>query len=243
MDAKIPTISVITATYNAAEHLPKLIESLRAQSDTNFQWVVADGASTDDTLTLLNQAEPLDVVVISEPDFGIYDGLNRAIKNTTSDYYVVIGADDYFYEHAIADFRKAIMSDPKADVVVANSQIGGQLIKPRLIKPWLYGMKTYIAAHSVGTLFRKTLHETLGDYSRQFPIAADELFVLSAAKQQARFSYIDTVAGYHSDIGVSSVDVLGSLLETFRVKIKTGENKYTQLFLLLLKLIKNIKRF
>jgi len=94
--AATPTISIITATYNAAAVLPRLVESLIAQTDQDFEWVVADGASTDGTLEILEQAKTRlkNVVVDSRPDFGIYDAMNRAIKLSKSSYYLIVGADN-----------------------------------------------------------------------------------------------------------------------------------------------------
>lgn len=69
-------LSVITATYNAIEYLPSLIECLRKQEDQDFEWVVADGASTDGTLELLESITDLNIVITSQEDFGIYDALN-----------------------------------------------------------------------------------------------------------------------------------------------------------------------
>src|SRR5574343_103309 len=86
-----PSISIITVTFNAAAHLPTLIDSLRNQSDRGFEWIVVDGASTDKTVDLL-EASGIVTTWISEPDFGIYDALNKAIRLSTGEYYLVLGA-------------------------------------------------------------------------------------------------------------------------------------------------------
>ncbi|MEN9258541.1 MAG: glycosyltransferase [Gloeomargarita sp. SRBZ-1_bins_9] len=103
MSDKGPLLSVVTATYNAAHDLPRLIASLAAQTDQDFEWVVADGVSTDGTLELLEQARQKlqRVVVDSRPDFGIYDALNRAVKLASGEYYLVVGADDMLFPEAI----------------------------------------------------------------------------------------------------------------------------------------------
>lgn len=235
-------ISVITATYNAGEYLPGLIKSLQAQTDKDFEWVVADGGSTDNTLSLLADAKDLNIKISSHADFGIYDALNRGLKIATGAYYVAAGADDRFFDEAIASFRQTLQANPKADFVVANVQVGERLVKPTG-RVWLNGLKGCVAAHSIGTLIKKQLHEEIGYYSRLFPIAADELFILQAAKANYQFIHTESVVGFHAITGVSGVDVAGSLLETFRVKLRVGENKYLQLMLLFLKMIKSIRRY
>jgi len=114
-----PSLSIVTATYNAAAHLPALIESLRGQTDKDFEWIIADGGSNDETQVILNAVRDLNILLDSRPDFGIYDALNRAIKLTTADYYLVLGADDYLYPEAVASFRK-VLFDSGADIVSAQ---------------------------------------------------------------------------------------------------------------------------
>ena len=83
-----PLISIVTATYNAAAHLQGLIASIKAQTDRDFEWVVADGSSSDDTLDILKRIEGVSMLVDSQPDYGIYDAFNRAIKLARGDYYL-----------------------------------------------------------------------------------------------------------------------------------------------------------
>lgn len=121
-------ISVVTATRNAVKFLPTLIESLRGQTDKDFEWVVADGASSDGTLDLLRSVNDLDIVVTSQSDYGIYDALNRAISASSGTYYIVAGADDSFDFDAIAHFRKAI-DQSQADIVTSSYLYASSLVK------------------------------------------------------------------------------------------------------------------
>lgn len=248
MDAKQqtkPSISVITATYNAAEHLPKLIKSLQQQTDQDFEWVIADGGSTDDTLELIQQITDLNIKLTSQADFGIYDALNRGIKQCTGDYYIVAGADDYFYSNAMTDFRQAIVSNPNAtpDMVAANIQINEEVIEPLNKAPWLYGMRSYVASHSIGTLFKKSLHGRFGYYSSRLPITADNLFILKALQDKTvQLKQIPNVVGYFATGGLSGSDIVGSLTENFRTQLMLGSNKYLQLAILILRLLKNSTR-
>lgn len=230
-------ISVVTATFNCAAHLPRLIESLRMQSDRNFEWVVADGASSDGTLELLESVGDLDVVLSSQADFGIYDALNRALNLATGTYYIVAGADDYFYADAIANFRIAI-DRSSADIVVARVMYGRHCFNIKNGPSWLFGEKSFIAQHSVGTAFRLDLHAKYGQYSRRLPVAADSLFVLQACKGGATRTAAGFVAGSIGTAGVSYVDWAGSATELFRVQLIVGCALIPQMLLLLLRIIK-----
>ena len=236
-ETKRPSISVITATYNAAQHLPRLIDSLRNQTDKNFEWVVADGASSDGTLELLHQVTGIKVVISSQPDFGIYDALNRAIRNASGEYYIVAGADDFFDHDAIRNFRFA-MEKSKADIVVARAKYGERCMKVRKGPAWFFGHVAYIASHTLATAFRKDLHRLHDFYSRKFPIAADQLFVMRACEGGANRLECDFVAGEIGHGGVSTVDLVGNATEVFRVQLMLGRSRVMQTLLLMLRLLR-----
>jgi glycosyltransferase involved in cell wall biosynthesis len=232
-------ISVVTATYNAVSFLPRLIDSLSNQSDKDFQWVVADGLSTDGTLELLKSVQGMDIVILSQEDFGIYDALNRAIKSASGQYYIVCGADDFFHNNAIKDFRRSITTS-KADIVTARAKYGSRYLKVRNNAPWLWGHPAYISSHTLGTAFKKDLHEFYGYYSRKYPIAADQLFVMQIMANGASRHVSDFVAGEVGSAGVSSVDRLGNATEIYRVQLALGRSKFIQTLLFLLRLFKSL---
>jgi glycosyltransferase involved in cell wall biosynthesis len=236
-ERKLVTISIVTATYNCAAEVRNLVESLRAQSDPIFEWVVADGASDDGTLEFLRSITGMKVVISSQPDFGIYDALNRAIRHASGSYYLVAGADDQFAFDAIANFRSAIERH-RTDLVVANVAYRTHLFKVKKAPSWLVGEKAFIANHSISTAFRRDLHEELGLYSRKFPIAADSLFVLQACKGGATRKEVGFIAGRIGSTGVSYVDWAGAATELFRVQLIVGCALIPQVLLLLLRILK-----
>lgn len=235
-------LSVITATYNAIEHLPKLIECLRNQEDKDFEWVVADGASTDGTLELLESITDLNIVITSQEDFGIYDALNRGIKISSGEFYLTMGADDLLYSNGIKDYKNAIENG--VDVVTAPIKVGDQIAKAGTRGPsWLVAQAAYISGHAVGSIYRKSLHEKYGYYSRIFPIAADQLFILKICKNKVKIKSINTIVGEHLLVGVSSTDMLGTVTEHYRVQLLAGENKLLQTLIFFIRIIKHYKRF
>lgn len=235
-----PTISVLTATFNSERVLPGLIESLRAQTDKEFEWVVVDGASGDRTMQLLEGASDLRPSISSGPDFGIYDALNRAILRAQGQYYLVLGSDDRLHEAAIETFRReAALSG--ADFVTASVLVNGQVLEVREGKSWRFGLNGFVSAHSVGTLIRRSLHEKYGLYSKKFPIAADQLFVTAACDDGAlRHVIRGYVSGEFGSMGVSTSDAVGAATEFFRVQLLTGRGKLAQLTLLMARLAKSV---
>lgn len=236
------TISAVTATYNCAHDLPRLIASLRAQTDRDFQWVVMDGGSTDGTLELLHAAGDVVSVLVSEPDFGIYDAINKAVRKISNQYYLVLGADDFLYPDAVALFKQKLR-DTNAEIVTAKVKINGRVSVSRRPWPWLYCQSAYIEGHAVSALIKKDLHERFGFYSNRLPIAADQLFIKKAGDAGIDIVRADFVSGEYGPDGFSGVDVVGALTENFRVQITTGENKVLQLIVFFIRLIKNYKRW
>ena len=232
---KVPAISVVTVTFNAAVVLPGLIDSLRAQSDRNFEWIVVDGASTDKTIDML-KASGIVGTWISEPDFGIYDALNKAIHLSTGEYYLVLGADDRLLPDAIAEYKRhAAISG--ADLVTASILLEGRVSTGRRGRSWWNGMFAYVSGHSVGTLIRRSLHDRFGYYSRRFPVAADMYFIKTACKSpDLRVHQADFVAGEHGKVGVSSVNKAATFCDCFRVQIETERWKLPQIIIFLVKL-------
>lgn len=197
--------------------------------------MVADGGSTDGTLALLSRVNDIPLVVDTQPDFGIYDALNRAIKKSSGDYYIVAGCDDVFHEDAIKNFLYYIEKlNPR--ILSAKVSFGG-VIKSKIHLPAVYGHAACIYSHVVSTAFRKDLHDEFGYYSNKYPIAADQFFVLSMCKKRIRVVKADFFAGEVGMSGVSSVDLLGNATEIFRVQVALGRTIFSQCVLLLLRIV------
>ena len=239
------TISVITATYNAEKCLPKLIASLEGQSDKNFEWIIADGASTDKTVELLTEVKQKlkKVVVDSRPDFGIYDALNRAIRLSCGDYYIIVGADDVLEPDAVSNFKTEIIMN-RTEFISALVKSGDNKIISARKKTWewLYGHSAYVSNHAVGLAIKRSLHEKIGWYSKDFPICADRLFILKAIHEGAQVSKSTFVAGSYGMEGLSGKDILGTMLEGFRVQMLLGHSFWMQILILFFRLLKHRKR-
>ena len=238
MRDQLVTISVLTATYNAAEHLPRLMESLNAQTDRDFQWIVIDGGSQDETLAQLRDAGNLVSHWQSESDFGIYHALNKAIGLATGTYYLVVGADDLLYPTAIENFRKAALVSG-ADIISAPVVVDGVVIPPRRRMAWWRSSPLFVSSHSVGSLIKTRLHQELGLYSRRFPISADTYFLLQVRKAGKSFYYFHEPVGAFGTTGVSSNDTLGGLCESFRANTEVRGFLAIHMFLLVLRVLKN----
>lgn len=90
-------ISVITICYNAYEELQHTLKSVAEQEYPHIEYIIVDGASRDDSHLLFNEYKTHIDILISEPDFGIYDAMNKGIMVATGDYLCFMNAGDTFH--------------------------------------------------------------------------------------------------------------------------------------------------
>lgn len=92
-------LSIITVTYNSGKTLRDTIESVLSQTYTNYEYIIVDGASKDNTIDIIKEYEPKfngRMLWISEPDKGIYDAMNKGIKMATGDAVGLLNSDDFY---------------------------------------------------------------------------------------------------------------------------------------------------
>lgn len=94
-------ISVVTVVYNDADHIEATIKSVLDQTYTNIEYIVIDGGSTDGTLALIKKYENAISYFISEKDHGIYDAMNKGIKQASGDYILFMNSGDLFYDATV----------------------------------------------------------------------------------------------------------------------------------------------
>ena len=109
-----PRISIVTPSYNQGRYLGELIESVVAQRDPNFEHIVMDGGSTDETVAVLKRYPH--VLWRSEKDAGQSDAVCKALAMATGEIVGWINSDDFYYPGAFAAAREAFARDPALDV-------------------------------------------------------------------------------------------------------------------------------
>ena len=236
-------VTIVTSTLNAESKIEQLICSLRNQSVRNFDWIVADGGSSDRTLEIL--ANSLDVLtrLIEGPDFGIYHGLNRAVSMVQTPYYLVIGADDTLDKDAMLYFTRAAV-ECEADFISGRvSTSDGEVLRPARGNPFRYGHLAYVSQHSVGTLIKTALHKQVGMYSNRFPVAADRHFILKAIKRYGATVYpLNVIVGNYSMTGTSNNQYYNTLLDIFKVDYELSNRPLTTALKSLLRYAINLGR-
>ncbi|AGF78798.1 glycosyl transferase [Desulfocapsa sulfexigens DSM 10523] len=136
-----PLITIITSTFNAAKDLHWTGDSIRKQTYPYIQWIIADGASADDTLSVVKQYEDIIDLWFSEPDQGIYDAWNKALRHAKGEWIQFIGAGDELADPDTLEKMASVLAKahPFHDLVYGNlllvSEIKRQVIDI-IDKPW-----------------------------------------------------------------------------------------------------------
>ncbi|KAA3622846.1 MAG: glycosyltransferase [Proteobacteria bacterium] len=182
-------ISVITAVHDAAGTIADCLDSLNAQTLSDWESVVIDGASTDGTLDVLRSREPQPAVLLSEPDRGIYDALNKGIARSTGDVIGFLHADDLFFDAHVLEHIAHAFSDATVDAVYGDLQYVRRNDTGRVIRYWRAGEFArrrlawgWMPPHP--TLYvRREWYERIGGFDTRYRIAADYFSILSLFAQ------------------------------------------------------------
>jgi glycosyltransferase involved in cell wall biosynthesis len=234
--------SIITVTYNAASHIAILVESLKLQNDMDYEWIIVDGKSTDDTVEIIRQkAEGLNYKLISEQDFGIYDAFNKGINMVGSKYYMVLGADDYLLPDACRILNEKINEKQDFDLCISSIIINNSIVPARwMVDKGYLGAHQIVNSHSVAMLISKHLHDKAGYYSLQYLQCADAFFIKSLASLEGLEVILNAQPiGCFTIGGVSTVNVARGLCEGFLIQLKTEKNKLLQFIFFVIRLFKN----
>ncbi|MDR2161595.1 MAG: glycosyltransferase [Desulfovibrio sp.] len=135
-----PFFTIITSTYNAAATLPRLLDSLAAQTCRDFELIIQDGASRDDTLVVIESCREKipHILLNSEPDNGIYDAWNKAVKRIQGEWVIFLGADDMLVnETTLENVQKALAAQSKTVLFGAGDIIMCEDGKELFVMPGL----------------------------------------------------------------------------------------------------------
>lgn len=238
-------ISIITVCYNSGQTVRDTIESVLSQSYSNIEYIVVDGASKDNTIDIVNEYKDHITKIISEPDKGIYDAMNKGVKLASGDVVGILNSDD-FYESkdAIAEIARVFNESNSVDMVFGdvvfvdplNLQIITRYYSSEKFLPWKLRFG-WMPPHPA-TFIRKDAYDKYGYYQLNYKIAADyEIFVRFLMVYKLTFKRINKVIVRMRAGGASTAGIKSSIILNKEIVRACLENKiYTNIFLVLIKL-------
>lgn len=191
------TVSVITASYNRAATLGQALDSVAQQQGVRVEHIVIDGGSTDGSVELL-RAQPGIAKLVTEPDSGIYDALNKGLARATGEVVGFLHADDFFTHERVLERVAAAFADPAVEAVYGDLDYVTR-DATRVIRRWRSGAyapeklaQGWMPPHP--TLYlRRALYQRLGGFDTGFRIAADYEFMLRMFSAGVRPAYLPEV--------------------------------------------------
>lgn len=172
-------VSIITATYNSAATISDTLASLKQQSYQDIELIVVDGGSSDDTLSIVKQYGPMVSHVISEPDEGIYDALNKGIQAATGDIVGFLHSDDLLaYSDAIEDIVTCFDQN-QSQAIYGDLTYVSRVDTNKVIRHWRSGeykrdkMKQGWMPPHPTFYMRRDCYKSMGGFDLSYKIAAD----------------------------------------------------------------------
>lgn len=172
-------ISLITVAYNSAKTIKDSLNSVADQIYPHIEHIVVDGASSDGTLELVRNHHNPNIRLVSEPDSGIYDALNKGIRRATGDVVGFMHSDDLFADAAALQRVAAAFADPLIDAVYGDLQYVRRDNRDQVVRYWQSGAFSrnrlgwgWMPPHPTFYV-RRSVYERLGMFDTSYRIAAD----------------------------------------------------------------------
>lgn len=221
-----PVFTIVTVCYNAENTIERTIKSVLSQSYSHIEYIIIDGASKDNTMTIIGKYKERISKVVSEPDKGLYDAMNKAVGLATGDYISFLNAGDKLHTpETIEDMVETINGNVLPGVIYGDTDIvddGGLFIRKRRLSPpaclsWKSFRRGMLVCHQ-SFYARRDLAEP---YDLHYRFSADFDWCIRVMKKADRQKAVLhnsflTLTDYLSE-GMTTKNHKASLLERFRV--------------------------
>lgn len=208
----IMKISIITVCYNSASTIKDTLESVLKQSYTNYEYLIVDGKSKDNTLTIVKEYEKKfqgKLKYISEKDSGLYDAMNKGIKLATGDIIGIINSDDILAHKDV--FKRVVEHIKDVDGVYSNLLMLDETLSVpyRLFKSKKVSKKWGWAMPHPTLYLKKEVYLKCGYFDLQYKITADYDFMLRILQAGFTFKYVDDYFVFMRSGGASTNGLKG----------------------------------
>lgn len=217
-----PLFSIITVTYNAAATLPPTLKSVREQTCRLYEYIIIDGASKDETVRLANESGIQSLNLISEPDRGLYDAMNKGLGVANGDYVIFLNAGDSFHsKDTLQQIADAIMDNDYPGIVYGQTQIvdsaRNRIGDRHLTAPSVLTLDSFkngmVVCHQAFIVLRKLVD----NYDTRYRYSADYEWCIRCLQRSHRNHYVDGLLIDYLSEGMTTAHHKASLIERFRI--------------------------
>lgn len=219
-----PLVSIITVVFNGEKYIENSIKSVLEQNYENIQYIIIDGASQDNTSNIIKKYQHAIDYYISEKDNGIYNAMNKGLKQAKGKYIAILNADDYYNKNAVKHSIEAIEKN-NFDYSYANVRFENSTTTIRAIYPLKQG-KIYqeMPYPHVSAFIKAEIYNKVGFFDEVYKIAADHDMALKIHLAGYRGIYLDEEVARLEAGGVSAS--IKSNKESLKIAIKHGKNRF-----------------
>lgn len=220
-------ISVIVATRNAAGTLRACLDSILCQTYSDYEILIQDAMSDDDTAAILRSYRDPRVRATIERDHGIYDAWNRALGRARGDWIMFLGADDRLAHPQVLGRRTELLGRTFDRVDLVCSRIAFVNEKGAIQKVvgtawnWPILLTHQNVAH-IGMMHHRSLFKKFGLFDTRYRIAGDYEFLLRLG-EQTRALFMDEVEVLAGCNGISQTNILRVMYEGFHIQSNRGD--------------------
>lgn len=226
-------VSVITVCYNAEEFIEKAINSVLKQTYESLEYIIIDGASTDNTVLIIKKYKSKIAFFLSEPDKGMYEAMNKGMKAATGDILYFLNSDDTFYdEYVVENIVKVFQKNDDVELIYGPIIIRDPTTNESFIKPHDHITKSFFIYNAIcqqGTFYKAGVFKKCGQFNDTYKIVGDYEWILRAFyKYNIKRQYYESIIAIFRNGGMSNSDEFSSLHIIERQKvIKNYFNKFS----------------
>lgn len=207
-------VSIITIAFNSAETIEDTIQSVIAQDYDNIEYIIIDGGSNDDTLNIIEKYKDWIHKVISEPDKGIYDAMNKGVNNASGDLIGILNSDDFYAHSDVISKVVSKITEANTDSIYADLVYVDRNNTNDVTRKWISGsyedgmfLKGWMPPHPTFFL-KKICYDKYGTYTLKLKSAADyELMLRMLHKHKISTTYLPQIITKMRVGGESNVSI------------------------------------
>lgn len=218
-----PLVSIITIVFNGEKHLEQTIQSVLNQTYPNIEYIIIDGGSGDNSVSIIKKYSTRLAYWVSEKDKGISDAFNKGISKTSGEIIGMINADDWYESDTIG---KVVLSIKDHDVVYGDLRLWKQE-KPEVVFTGNHHyLKKEMTINHPTVFVKRHCYLKFGLFDLQYKYAMDYDFLLRLYLNKCSFTHVPAVLANMRWQGASDKQWYKACKEVFRIKNKYFPNKH-----------------
>jgi len=210
-----PLVSIVTIVYNGEKHIEQAINSVLNQTYKRIEYIIIDGGSKDDTISIIKKYESALAYWISEPDKGISDAFNKGLIRATGEIVGILNADDWYEQSAV---EQAVNNIEESDIVYGDLQLWKNGKPDFILQGNDHDLAQVMTINHPTAFVRREIYDRYGVFDRRYRCAMDYDVMLRFKVNHCRFKHIPSVLANMRWSGTSDKNWLQGCKETLRIK-------------------------